>query len=537
MISGNIVDVLNSKIYSGTFVIENGRIVEVIRDNKKYDNYIIPGFIDSHVHIESSMLIPSEFARLALVHGTVATVSDPHEIANVMGISGVDYMLENARSVPLKFYFSVPSCVPFEKGGGIITIEDVERLMGLDRVKCLGEVMNYVGVLNDDKDILQKIDIAKKYYKAVDGHAPELSGDGLVKYVNAGITTDHECICEKEALEKIALGMMIQIREGSAAKNFDALAPIIDKHYKNCMFASDDKHPDDLLKGHINELVKRCVKKGIDVMKALRMASVNPIMHYNLDVGMLQPGDYADFLEVDNLTELNVLKTYINGKVVAEKGRALISRKQAPVVNNFNALKKLPNDFSIKGEGCKIKVIEAVDGQLITNKLILSPKVDEKGNMVSDIERDILKIVVVDRYKEAKPAVGFIKNFGFKHGAIASSVTHDSHNIIAVGVSDEEICRAVNMIIEQKGGISIISNEGDMILPLSVAGIISAEDSHIVIEKYAKIDKMVKKLKTNIHAPFMTLSFMALVVIPRLKISVNGLFDGEKFEYTSLFVK
>jgi adenine deaminase len=536
-VSGNIVDVLNSEVYSGTLRIYNGKIIDIVREKNNYNHYIVPGFVDAHIHIESSMLPPSEFARIAAIHGTVATISDPHEIANVLGINGVRYMIKDAEAVPMKFYFGAPSCVPatdFETSGATIGLDKIEKLLKLKEIKYLGEAMNFPGVINDDPVIIKKIELAKKYSKLIDGHAPGLRGKDLRKYINAGISTDHECFSRDEALEKLRLGMKILIREGSAAKNFDELIPIVKEHYKNCMFCSDDKHPNDLIKGQINVLVKRALAYGIDIMKVLRVACVNPVLHYGLDVGMLQIGDYADFIEVDNFRDFNILKTYINGEVAAEKGNPLIPVRPSKIVNNFNVKKKKVEDFIIPYKKGNINVIEAIDGQLITNRLILTPKT-ANNCVVSDIERDILKIAVANRYKEAKVAISFVKNFGLKMGALASSVAHDSHNIIVVGVDDEDICRAVNLIVENKGGISAVSEDKEIILPLPIAGIMSNEDYSKVAEKYTEIDKMAKSLGSALHAPFMTLSFMALLVITKIKLSDEGLFDAEKFKFIDVF--
>lgn len=532
-VSGNIVDVLNSEIYSGTLKIYNDKIIDIVRGKNNYNHYIVPGFVDAHIHIESSMLPPSEFARIAAIHGTVATVSDPHEIANVLGINGVRYMIKDAETVPAKFYFGAPSCVPatdFETSGATIGSDEIEKLLKLKEIKYLGEVMNFPGVINDDPVIIKKVELAKKYSKLIDGHAPGLRGKGLRKYIHAGISTDHECFSRDEALEKLKLGMKILIREGSAAKNFDELILIVKEHYKNCMFCSDDKHPNDLIKGQINILVKRALAYGIDIMKALRVACVNPVLHYGLDVGLLQIGDYADFIEIDNFRDFNILKTYINGEIAAEKGNPLIPGRPSKIVNNFSVKKKEVEDFIIPYKKGNINVIEAIDGQLITNRLILTPKT-ANNCIVSDVERDILKIAVVNRYKEAKVAIGFVKKFGLKRGALASSVAHDSHNIIVAGVDDEDICRAVNLIIENKGGISAVSKDKEIILPLPIAGIMSNEDYSKVAEKYNEIDKMAKSFGSTLHAPFMTLSFMALLVIPKIKLSDEGLFDAEKFKF------
>lgn len=538
-LSGNIIDVLNSKIYPGTLKISNGRIIDIIRESSEYKNYILPGFVDSHIHIESSMLTPSEFARVAVIHGTVAAVSDPHEIANVLGVDGVKYMIENGKTTPMKFYFGAPSCVPasaFETSGAIIGPEELEELLKLEEIKYLGEVMNFPGVLSGDSILHKKISIAKKYSKLIDGHAPGLRGKGLMQYIDAGITTDHECLTKDEALEKIRLGMKIQIREGSAAKNAEDLISIIDEHCEDCMFCSDDKHPDDLVKGHINDLVKMALNSGIDMMKVLTVACVNPVLHYKLDVGILQKGDSGDFLVVDNLHDFKILSTYINGQIVAGEGKSLINKVPSTILNNFNVGKKKKVDFALPRNKGNINVIEAIDGGLITNKLILIPRI-VNGYAVSDVEKDILKIAVVNRYSEEEVAIGFIKNFGLKKGAIASSVAHDSHNVIAVGVTDEDICKAVNLIIENKGGISAISEEKEMVLPLPIAGIMSNEDYSEVVNKYGAIDNMAKSLGSTLHAPFMTLSFMALLVIPKIKLSDMGLFDSEKFQFINIFEK
>jgi len=538
-VSGNIVDVLKSEIYPGTLKILDGKIVDIIRENKAYSAYITPGFIDAHFHIESSMLVPSELARAAVIHGTIATVSDPHEITNVLGLDGVKYMVDDSKTVPMKIYFGIPSCVPasdFETSGALLGPDKIEELFRTGELKYLSEVMNFPGVINRSPDVMKKIDIAKKYGKVIDGHAPGLRGEALHAYIQAGISTDHESYERDEALEKLQHGMKIIIREGSAAQNFNELIPIADEHYEQCMFCSDDKHPDDLLKGHINDLVKRAVDHGLDVMKALRIACVNPVFHYKLDVGLLRIGDRADFIVVDNLNDFQVLKTYINGEVAAEKGNTLIERKELKIVNNFSIGGKSVGHFRVYPKGDRINIIEAIEGQVITDRSVATPH-SVNGNIVSDVKRDILKIAVVNRYRNASVSVGFVKNFGLKNGAIASSVAHDSHNVVAVGVTDEAICRAVNLIIEKRGGISAVSQEKEMVLPLPVAGIMSNEDYTHVAEQYSIMNRFAKDLGSTLHAPFMTLSFMALLVIPKLKLSDEGLFDGEKFQFIDVFEK
>lgn len=535
-ISGNIVDPVKKRIFSGTIEVVNGIIINIYEDNFNYINYILPGFIDSHIHIESSMLIPSEFARLAVMHGTVATVSDPHEIANVLGIEGVRFMIENGKKVPFKFYFGAPSCVPattFETSGAVLTTEDIEKLFYEDGLHYLSEMMNYPGVINNDPVVMEKISIAKKYGKPIDGHAPGLRGEQVRKYINLGISTDHECDSCEEALEKIDYGMKILIREGSAAKNFNSLSPLISQYTDKVMFCSDDKHPDSLVKNHINDLVKRSLKSGYDLFDVIDCATVNAVKHYDMNVGLLQPGDAADFIIVDNLNELNILKTYISGNLVAEFGKTLITSVDEIAVNNFNIDKKSIEDFRVKFTGEKIRVIEAIEDQIFTKELGLQPMF-ENGYVIPDIENDILKLTVVNRYKDSAPAIAFIKNIGLKKGAIASCIAHDSHNIIAVGTNDKDLCDAINAIIEHKGGISVADKGKIEVLPLPVAGIMSNDDAFKVAEKYSEIEKLAKQLGSKLDSPFMTLSFMALLVIPSLKISDKGLFDSNNFRFVEL---
>ncbi|MDO9552030.1 adenine deaminase [Rhodonellum sp.] len=539
LISGQLVDIPNRCIYPAEIKVDLGKIVSIRKIKRIGDMpYILPGFIDAHVHVESSMLVPSEFARLAVVHGTVATLSDPHEIANVCGLEGVEYMIENGRQVPFKFYFGAPSCVPatpFETAGGEITAADINKLLERKEIVYLAEMMNWPGTINKDPLVMEKLDLAKKYGKPVDGHAPGLKGEMAAKYASAGITTDHECFTKEEALDKIKLGMKIAIREGSAAKNFEALIDLIDDYPEMIMFCSDDKHPDSLAIGHINELAARAIAKGKNLYDVLQAACINPILHYSLQVGRLRLGDPADFTMVQDLKDFKVQKTYIDGKLVAENGKTLIPRVENKVINNFQTSLKSELDFSLDPQGNKVRVIEALDGQLITPEIEGEVRVLE-GKAVSNPEADILKITVVNRYADAPPAVAFIKNIGLKEGAIASSVGHDSHNIIAVGVDDSSICRAVNLLIEAKGGISAVRNGEEKILPLPVGGIMSTEDGYQIAAAYTAIDRMAKEMGSKLQSPFMTLSFMALLVIPDLKLSDKGLFDGQKFEFVDLFL-
>ncbi len=538
-IEGQIVDIENKRIYPGEITVENGKIKSIIPTQNTVKQYILPGFVDAHIHIESSMLVPSEFARIAVIHGCVATISDPHEIANVLGISGVQYMIDNGKQVPMKFHFGAPSCVPattFETAGATIDSDGISQLMQSPDIFYLAEMMNYPGVIYDDAEVLKKIEWAKHFNKPVDGHAPGLRGEQLEKYIAAGITTDHECFTYEEAAEKLSLGMKILIREGSAAKNFEALIDLLSDHYENMMFCSDDKHPDDLIIGHINELCARAVAKGIDVFKVLQAACINPVKHYKMNVGLLRENDPADFIVVDDLADFKVLQTYIGGELVAKNGKSLIHRVGFDTPNNFDTAKKQVADFEISGFGNKIRVIEALEGQLITNEIHCIPKI-EGGKLVSDTQNDILKIAVVNRYYDAKPAVAFIKNFGLKKGAIASSVAHDCHNIVAIGTSDEEICNAVNLVIENKGGVCAVDGNDKKILGLPIAGIISDKDGWETGKLYQEIDAMAKSLGSPLKAPFMTLSFMALLVIPDLKLSDKGLFSGKDFRFVDLEVR
>ena len=536
VLQGNIVDIVGKRIYKGEICVEKGVITQINAANHAVENYILPGFIDAHIHIESSMLVPSEFAKIAVLHGTVATVSDPHEIANVLGVKGVEFMIENGKKVPLKFNFGAPACVPatsFESAGALIDAEDIKKMMENPDIKYLAEMMNYPGVLFDDPEVLAKLQHAKNNHKPIDGHAPGLRGEEVSKYIAAGISTDHECYSYDEALEKLQKGMKIIIREGSAAKNFEALIDLVPTHFEKMMFCSDDKHPDDLLLGHINQLCERAVAKGIDIFKVLQVACVNPVKHYGLDVGLLQKGDPADFIVIEDLEKFKVLATYINGVLVAKNGTSFVKNAPFDVLNNFNTDKKKISDFQYPSTAQRIRVIEALDGELVTHQIEANSLI-KKGNLVSNTSTDVLKMTVVNRYKNEKPAIAFIKNFGLKEGAIASSVGHDSHNIIAVGVSDEALCKAVNLIIENKGGVCAVTDSEEKIVPLPVAGIMSDKSAQEIGVAYATLDAMAKKMGSTLRAPYMTLSFMALLVIPALKLSDKGLFDGNSFTWTSL---
>lgn len=540
-VTGKLVDVWKKAIYPAEIKVENGLISSITpigEEGLTVGTFLLPGFVDSHVHIESSMLIPSEFARLAVVHGSVGTVSDPHEIANVCGMEGVAFMIDNGKQVPFKFNFGAPSCVPatiFETAGAALNSDDVKTLLAKDEIKYLSEMMNFPGVLYKDPEVMKKIAAAHAAGKPVDGHAPGLRGEQAKKYIEAGISTDHECFMKEEAVDKLSHGMQILIREGSAAKNFEALIELLEDHPGMIMFCSDDKHPDSLVDGHLNQLCARAIAKGHDIFNVVRAACVNPVLHYKLDIGLLRVGDPADFIVAEDLVHFKIKQTYIDGKLVAENGQSFIRSVPSTPINQFDCLPVTAEQLvvskaaypSAKGN---IPVMEALDGQLITNRLELPGK-ENNGTWVSDTENDILKIVVINRYHSAPIAKCFIRNFGFTEGAIASSVAHDSHNIVAVGVDDESLAKAINLVIVERGGVSCVNNRQEKVLGLPVAGLMSANDGYQVAAAYTEIDAMAKSLGSSLGAPFMTLSFMALLVIPHLKLSDKGLFDGDTFSF------
>lgn len=541
----NLIDLYARETYAVQVTVEDSKIKSITKINETVEGYILPGFVDAHVHVESSMLVPSEFAKLAVVHGTVATISDPHEIANVLGMRGVDFMIENGKKVPFHFFFGAPSCVPatnFETAGANIDAHDIEILLKKPEIVYLAEMMNYPGVIFHDKDVHAKLEVAKRLGKPIDGHAPGLMGEQMRKYFKGGdekndllITTDHECFKLEEAEEKLALGVKIMIREGSAAKNFEELIPLLKKYPKQIMFCCDDKHPDSLIENHINSHVKRALHKGHDLYDVLRASSINVMEHYNLPVGKLQQGDSADFIVIDNIPDFNIIETYIKGQLVAENGISLIKSVETEILNNFNCSPKQVSDFAIPQESNTIRVIEAIEGQLVTNVIKIDVKSAESTD--SNTDKDVLKIAVVNRYENAPVAIAFIKNFELKHGAIASCVAHDCHNIVVVGTNDEDMCKAVNLIIENKGGISLSHGKDHMNIPLPIAGIMTNKNGYEIANEYIAMDKKAKELGTTLRAPFMTLSFMALLVIPKLKLSDKGLFDGETFQFTNVFVK
>lgn len=531
VLRGNVVDVVGQRIFPGEVRVEEGVIVSITEVEGPADGYLMPGFIDAHVHVESSMLVPSEFARLAVLHGTVGTVSDPHEIANVLGEEGVEFMIRNGKEVPFHYFFGAPSCVPatvFETAGARLDAEAVGRLMEREEVRYLSEMMDFPGVLNGDGEVLKKIAHAQRLGKPVDGHAPGLRGEQAGRYIAAGMSTDHECFTAEEALDKLQRGMWVQVREGSAAKNFDALVGLLHDHSDRMMFCSDDKHPDGLVENHINELCARAVAHGIDVFKVLRAACINPLDHYRLPVGRLRVGDAADLIVVKDLVSFKVARTFVRGELVAENGRSYIERVPVDPINRFVRSAIRLTDLHVPSTAEDLLTIEALDGQLITRKRWIPPTVVE-GACAADISKDLLKLAVVNRYTEAPVSVAWITGTGFKRGAIAGSVAHDSHNIVAIGTNDADLCEAINAVIEHKGGVGLADGAHRRVLPLPVAGLMSDGDAWTVADAYATLDREAKAMGSTLAAPYMTLSFMALLVIPHLKLSDLGLFDGDAF--------
>ncbi len=537
-ISGKVVDVISHRIISAEVVVEEGRIISITQRDSVPDQYILPGLVDAHMHIESSLLIPSRFANLAVRQGTLGLVTDPHEIANVLGEIGVDFMINDAKKVPLEIRFGVPSCVPatpYETSGFVLDSNIVESLLKREEVVCLAEVMDYVGVVNDDLEVLKKIIACKKLGKKIDGHAPGLKGQDLKKYVASGISADHECSTLEEALEKISLGMMIQIREGSAAKDFDALCSLFETHPEKIMLCTDDLHPDDLIeKGHINYLIKKGLKKGLNLFSLLRAASYNPIRHYSLDLGLLQVGDSADFIVIDNPESFIVEQAFRKGVCLYKSNEVLFQVNNEIILNNFSRKPIQLSDLCVKPENGSLLAMVVNDGDLITDSVLCQPKVVD-ANVVSDIDNDLLKMVVMSRYDNGKPVMGFAKGFGYTKGAIAESIAHDSHNIIAVGTSDEELLHAINTLIEMKGGIVAVNNGEREFVRLEVAGLMSNKTGEELVGEYVKLSNFASALGSNFESPFMTLAFMSLLVIPKLKLSDKGLFDVKEFKVINLF--
>lgn len=537
-ISGRIIDVYNREIFDGEITVLDGKIKEINRKEDVPDLFIMPGLIDAHIHIESSMITPGSFAVAAVSRGTIGTVSDPHEIANVLGIDGINYMIEDGKKTPFRFYFGAPSCIPateFESGGARLGPEEIESLLKRDDIKYLAEMMNFPGVLSGNKEVLKKIEIARKLKKPIDGHAPGLRGQDLRKYIAAGITTDHECNSLEEALEKISLGMKIIIREGSAGRSLNALKDLYRLYPDMIMLSSDDIHPEMLQQRHLDKLIAILINDGYDLFDVIRSATVNPVLHYNLDAGLLRPGDNADFILTDNPAQMKIMETWINGKKVYDQGKVLFEYQSGIPVNNFNCSRIHKNELTVKNRGNEIRLITAFDGDLFTKEIIY--ETGSGNTFETDTSEDILKIIVKDRYRDSGPAVAFIKGFGLKKGAFASSVAHDSHNIIAIGVNDDDIVEVINEIVRLKGGLAVTNGEKLSSLQLNVAGIMSDKPCSEVAQQYEYLSDLVQDMGCSMSAPFMTLSFMALLVIPELKLSDRGLFDVRSFCHVPLFME
>lgn len=535
-IIGNLVDIHKREIYAAIIYFEKGRIISIERTDLNSDVYILPGLIDSHIHIESSMVTPGAFALTAVKHGTTGVVSDPHEIANVLGIDGIKFMIKDAKKVPLRFWFGASSCVPataFETNGAAINVDEVKSLLDLNEIKYLAEMMNFPGVIYGDKEVNAKLEIARLAGKPVDGHAPRLSGEMLKRYVESGISTDHECSNIEEALEKITLGMKILIREGSAARNLDSLKDLFRTNPEMIMLCSDDLHPEMLIKRHVNKLIAGLISEGFNVFDVIRSATINPVNHYNLDAGLLKAGDIADFILVNSLTKMDVLETWIDGDRVYDKEGVRFAYKPGAAVNKFNCSVVKGKEIEVEGCNRKVRVIEAFDGELLTKEYLWSP--GSSDVLEASPEEDILKIVVKDRYNDSPPAVAFIKGFGLKKGAFASSIAHDSHNILAIGSNDNDIVNAINEVVRQKGGLAVATDKNVTSLQLNIGGIMTTRSCADVARDYEELNELIKSFGCNMTAPFMTLSFMALLVIPDLKISDRGLFDVRKFELVSIF--
>lgn len=541
MLTGTLVDALQKKTYGARLTLsEQGTIDSVTPEESPDPVYILPGFVDAHVHIESSMLTPAAFAHAAVVHGTLAAVADPHEIANVLGEEGVELMLSLAKQTPFVFGFGAPSCVssaPFEAAGAALGPAAVERLLRRPEITHLAEVMTAPGALSKDPEALAKLAAARSLGKPIDGHAPGLSGPGLQAYVSAGITTDHESLSFDEAREKIKAGLKLQIRHGSSVRPFESFIPLLARYPDRCMFCSDVKHPDDLLRDHINFIAATAYRKGISLYAIIQAASINPVQHYRLPLGLLQPGDPADFLLIDDLQTFRPREVWLRGQCVARDGRSFLPLGEPCVRNRFAAGLLQPEALRITASaGRAAHVIGVHDGQLVSTHLVEQPAV-VNGFAVADTERDIVKLVVYNRYGGVSPAVALVKGFGLKRGALASSVAHDAHHIIAVGTTDDALAAAINEVVLCRGGLAVADNNRKVlkVLPLPLAGLISTEPAEAVARAYSDCNAIAKILGTRLTSPFMTLSFLAQPGAPNLSLTDKGLFDGETLQQIPLF--
>ncbi len=549
--NAQIINVFSGEIIPGEMAISDGLIVGFGQyEAKKVEDlngrYVAPGFIDGHVHIESSMACISEFARAVVVHGTTTVAADPHEIANVLGLSGIEYMLQSAEEQPMNIYFTLPSCVPatdMETAGARLTAEDLKPFLNKDRIIALAEMMNFPGVIYRDPDVLAKISAARQQKKPIDGHAPGLEGPQLYAYISAGIQSDHECTTEHEAIEKLRSGMHIMIRQGTCAKNLQTLLPAVnEKTARRMMWCSDDRHPHDLIaEGHIDSIVYEAIQSGLDPILAIQMATLNPAEYFNLDhLGALAPGRQADLVVFSDLKKPVIEKVYSRGILIAENGKIL------PTIQIPSAASVPPSmhvdlqkiDFAIPADKKQIRVIEIVPEQVITHQRIEEITVKNK-QAVSDPSKDLLKMAVVERHSgSGNIGKGFVKGLGLKHGALASSVAHDSHNIIVVGTTDEDMRAALEAVVKMGGGLAAVSDarvRAELALP--IAGLMSLEPVQRVRDQLDKLIEATHDMGTPLKDPFMTLSFLALPVIPELKLTDIGLVDVNKFEVVPLFVE
>ncbi len=533
--SGTVVDIEGRRLFGARVKVNTrGRIEAVLPEASPAPGFILPGFVDAHVHIESSLVAPAAFARAAVRHGTVAAVADPHEIANVLGAAGVAFMLDEAARTPFHVAFGVPSCVPatpFETAGAVLGAEAVAALLDRPGVTHLAEMMNVPGVLQGDRSVLAKLAAARARGKPIDGHAPGLRGEALRRIVRAGITTDHECLGLEEALEKAALGMKILLRRGSAARLFEPLLPVLARHPGACMFCSDDKHPGDLLAGHIDELVRIAVAAGADLFDVLRAACLNPVRHYRLDAGLLRPGDRADWIEVEDLRAFRVRRTVIGGRVLAEAGEARLPALAPLSVPNAFALRPVTAAaFRMAARPGACRLIGVRDGDLVTDAATCCPTLRD-GTVVADPSRDLVKLAVINRYlPDAPPALALAAGTGLGRGAFAASVAHDSHHVIAAGVDDEALADAVNAVVAHGGGLAAAGGAAAArTLPLPLAGLMSPGTCEAAAAGHQAVDAAARACGCRLRAPFMTLSFLALPVIPALKLTDKGLFDAGRF--------
>lgn len=549
--NANIVNVLSEEIHKADIAIKDG-IIAGIGENysgeKEIDiqgAYVTPSFIDGHVHLESTMMLPSEFAKVALPAGTTTVIIDPHEISNVLGLHGISFMHEAVKNLPLDVYTMLPSCVPatpFETSGFDLNSYDLSLLIDKPWVLGLAEMMNFPGVLNQDNNVMAKLELAKSRGKCIDGHAPYLHGKDLCAYIASGVKSDHECTTPDEAVEKLRLGMYVMIREGTAAKDLDALMPVLKTcNTRKCIFVTDDRHPADL-KEHINGMVRRAVEAGVDPVKAVQIASLNTAEYFGLkNLGAIAPGYKADLLILPDLKTFKPDLVIKNGVVAAENGKLIAElpeNEALAVRNSVNVRWITPEDFRIEANGSKVTALEVIPHQLITKSVVSEVKIED-GNAVSNIDNDTLKICVIERHRATgNIGKGFVKGFNLKCGAIASTVAHDSHNMIVIGTNDADMYAAAVALIKCKGG-KVVVKDGEVIseLPLPIAGLMSDRDFDYVVNKCEELNKTAHSIGCRIEDPFMTMGFLSLPVIPELKVTDKGVFDTNKFDFIDIFEK